>query len=170
MMSVPPARSAPWPLRPRFLAAAGLLASVAALVLLRLRAPTNVALIPECPTHSVLGVYCPGCGSLRATHHALHGRLGDAIAHNPVLLAIGVPAALAMGAILVVALVRGRWPALPALPGWLAALLAILVIGFGVLRNVPLAALDLLRPPALGGAAVEGHPGPPDPASASSLS
>jgi hypothetical protein len=39
-------------------------------------------MIPPCPTHWLTGLYCPGCGSLRATHHLLQGDLLTALRFN----------------------------------------------------------------------------------------
>ena len=34
------------------------------------------------------GLYCPGCGSTRALYALLHGRPGEALAMNPLLLVV----------------------------------------------------------------------------------
>jgi len=34
--------------------------------------PINNFLFPKCPLYATTGVYCPGCGSQRATHSLLH--------------------------------------------------------------------------------------------------
>lgn len=45
-----------------------------------------------CPLHAVTGLYCPGCGTLRALHDILHGDVVGALGHNaltiPVLAAL----------------------------------------------------------------------------------
>lgn len=34
--------------------------------------PSNVNFFPKCPLYLTTGIYCPGCGSQRATHHLLN--------------------------------------------------------------------------------------------------
>lgn len=119
-------------------------AAGAALAVLALVDPARPGVYPACPVFAVTGLYCPGCGSLRAIHRALHGDLAGAWAANK-LLVIG---ALPLGAALVNdgwrwasgrALVEGiRLPR-----AGVYALVAILV-GFAVLRNIP--ALAVLAP------------------------
>jgi len=51
---------------------------------------------PRCPLNLLTGLYCPGCGSQRATHALLHGHLGQAASLN--LLAVLSLPLLALGA------------------------------------------------------------------------
>ena len=51
-----------------------------------------------CPTFTLTGLYCPGCGSTRAVHHLLHGRWGQAFSANALLL-VGVPAIALLAAV-----------------------------------------------------------------------
>lgn len=44
--------------------------------------PSHVDLFPKCPFHSLTGYHCPGCGSQRAIHALLHGRIVEAIHYN----------------------------------------------------------------------------------------
>ncbi len=105
-----------------------------------------------CPTRRIAGVYCPGCGSLRATHQLLHGHPALAWRFNPLLVAVGVPCAW-MAFSCIATLVTGR-PGLSLVarspPTWLLWSAASLLIGWGVIRNIPLAALDWTRPPVPG--------------------
>lgn len=34
--------------------------------------PSEVDFLPKCPLYVTTGIYCPGCGSQRATHHLLN--------------------------------------------------------------------------------------------------
>jgi hypothetical protein len=45
--------------------------------------PAKSAFYAPCPFHVLTGLYCPGCGSLRALHHLLHGDLAVAFEFNP---------------------------------------------------------------------------------------
>jgi len=103
--------------------------------------------IPTCPTYRFMGFYCPGCGSMRATHLLLNGQFGLAWMHNPLMLLMGVP--LAVGFIieqLMIVSVGKRLLVLPrsAFLAW-AALLVLL--GFALARNLPGSLGESLRPP-----------------------
>lgn len=65
--------------------------------------------LPLCPTATVFGVPCPGCGLTRATLRLFHGDLGGALALHPLA------------------------PALAPLVAWLAAKAALGYLGFGAL-------------------------------------
>lgn len=87
---------------------------------------------PRCPFKWLTGWDCPGCGSTRALHSLLHGRIGEALEFNAALVA-GVPLAVA-------ALVADRTGG-PRLrrallsPAAVAAVLA-LAIGWTLFRNL----------------------------------
>lgn len=125
-----------------------LILCASALALLRWNHPHNVSAIPECPSQSIAGVYCPGCGSLRATHHLLNGRVSDSLAQNPLTLLVGVPTA-ALGLIVLACWARER-----PLPAWLASRGAswtlvgagAILLLFGVVRNIDASWADPLRP------------------------
>jgi hypothetical protein len=74
------------------------------LVYLYLVAPSP-STTPPCPTRWLLGLPCPGCGSLRAVHHLLHLRFARAFALNP-LATLALP-------FVAVALIRPRRPDRP---------------------------------------------------------
>lgn len=48
--------------------------------------PTNYDFFPDCPFHSISGLYCPGCGSQRAIHDIFHLNILEAINHNALLI------------------------------------------------------------------------------------
>lgn len=98
--------------------------------------PNEPGHYPTCPFLATTGLYCPGCGSMRATHDLLHGDLMGALARNP-LAVLAVP-------YLVLALLTWvlRSFGLPAprstsLPPWALWTLLAVVLAFGVLRNLP---------------------------------
>jgi hypothetical protein len=109
-------------------------AAAAALALWRLD-PAGSSLFPRCPSRALLGVHCPGCGALRATHHLLHGDLAAAFRMNPLLVALAP--LLAVG--LLQDVFPRLWPRLRAerAPAWRMVALWGIVLGYGVLRNVP---------------------------------
>jgi Protein of unknown function (DUF2752) len=117
-------------------------------VLLRLLDPAHSLVFPPCPLHYFTGLYCPGCGSLRAMHALLHGDLRQALAMNS-LTVILLPF---IGYGLISEIYRHLWgrpivgTRLPA--NWIWALFAVIVL-FGIARNLPFHPFDLLAPGAL---------------------
>jgi hypothetical protein len=101
-----------------------------------------------CPFHYCTGFYCPGCGSSRAVHQLLHGHALAALQLNP-LTVIMLPALLIVFVINSIAACRGstaHWHR----PRWMPAhwpwALVVLIIGFGVLRNIPYWPFTILAP------------------------
>jgi Protein of unknown function (DUF2752) len=92
--------------------------------------------LPPCPTKALLGINCPGCGSLRMIYSLLHGELGAAVHYNVVAL-IALP-------LLVTAFVTwtvGRWSG-RTVRSWQhwrwAPAIALVVFGsWFVVRNIP---------------------------------
>lgn len=90
---------------------------------------------PVCPTRALAGLTCPGCGTLRALHDALHGRLASAFALNA-LAVVCTPLLFWWLADQIWHAVRGarlpRWNMPPAV-AWGA--LAVVIL-WGVVRSV----------------------------------
>jgi len=115
--------------------------------------PARPGPYPICLFHALTGLYCPGCGSLRALHQLLHGHFIAAVRFNP-LMVLSLPfVAYGMASYVL------RWAGLPALPGgriwarlvaraggWWGWALVALIVAFGVLRNVPAWPFRLLAP------------------------
>jgi hypothetical protein len=100
--------------------------------------PAGSSVLPRCPSFVLSDYHCPGCGSLRATHALLHGRVTAAIGHNVLYIAC-LPFVVAGLLLQGVQAFRGQ-PA-PALatrvrPVWLYAL-AGLVLSYWIARNLP---------------------------------
>ena len=94
--------------------------------------------LPVCPTKALLGIDCPGCGSLRMMYSLMHGDLLAAARFN----ALGLVAAV----LLVWAYVawtygrlKGRRIASWQHHRWSAAVTLFLVLAWFVLRNIPFA-------------------------------
>lgn len=51
--------------------------------------PTQVQFFPKCPLYSYTGIYCPGCGSQRATHQLLNFNFFGVL-HQNLLYVIGL--------------------------------------------------------------------------------
>lgn len=89
---------------------------------------------PACMFHSLTGLSCPGCGSQRAIHHLLHGRLVQALAMNA-LLVVSIPILLSFA-------IRPKWAHKP----WVAWTFFAVVVTFWITRNIPLWPFNLLAP------------------------
>lgn len=107
--------------------------------------PMGSRVFPPCPTWAVLGVYCPGCGSLRALHQLLHGHLPAALRLNP-LMVLSIPFLAWSLLRYTVSELTGRPLRTVFLPkGWILALFGLIVL-YGVVRNIPVYPFDLLAP------------------------
>jgi hypothetical protein len=60
---------------------------LAFLIVLRASDPATSGLFAPCPFRALTGWLCPGCGTLRALHALLHGRVLTALRLNPVMIA-----------------------------------------------------------------------------------
>ena len=116
---------------------------VTVLVLVYRCDPTTSGFYPPCPFHALTGLYCPGCGSLRALHQLAHGDLGAAFGLN-VLMVLSAPflayAFVAQG------LSALGWRLLPRpfLPAWVIWSLLGVIVAYWVLRNVPVYPFSVL--------------------------
>ncbi|WP_317164269.1 DUF2752 domain-containing protein [Sphingobacterium luzhongxinii] len=50
--------------------------------------PLESVFFPRCPTKTITGLDCPGCGMQRAAHHLLNGEIQLAFIQNPLLFAL----------------------------------------------------------------------------------
>lgn len=124
--------------------AAPALAAAAAAVLFRFD-PMQVDFYPRCPLFVLTGLYCPGCGALRAGHALLHGDVAAALGFN-VLFVLALPVFGYLAVSRLRELLTGRpLPTrfLPASGIW--TILGVLV-GFAVLRNLPYEPFVVLAP------------------------
>jgi hypothetical protein len=138
----------------RFAPLAGGCALAAAAVLVTVYDPSSGgSLFPPCAFHTATGLWCPGCGLTRATHHLLHGDIVGALSSNVftpfALIAIiaawwawvrrsfGLP--LDRPTAWVVASIRSA-------PRWASISLLVLVVVYAVVRNIPAAPFDALAP------------------------
>ena len=118
---------------------------LAGAALLRFVDPARTTLVPPCPFHLATGLYCPGCGSLRALHHLAGGDLLGAIGLNALAVLL-VPVLLwHLASRIAQAGSRHRLPSVldAALAG--RVVLASVVV-FWVLRNLPFLPFRLLAP------------------------
>lgn len=95
-----------------------------------------------CPIRGVTGWWCPGCGGLRAVHDLAHLDLTAAWGMNP-LVVVAVPVLVALWARWLVLTWRGKPTGVLGVRG--AVMLAVILVGFAVARNLP-ALAPLLAP------------------------
>ncbi len=131
----------------RLVALLCLLVIGAALALIASKDPRDHGLGVLCPSRRLFGIYCPGCGSTRATFDLLCGNVGSAWRCNPAMVALGIPVLSWFVVTTMLELLFGIRVRL-FLPRAVGIALAAVLIGYGVARNVPLDALDWARPPA----------------------
>lgn len=134
-------------LRARLLAFAIVATTTAALLYLRFFNPAEpgTSLYPSCPFHTLTGLNCPGCGTLRGLHQLTHGHLLTALNYN-VLMVLSLPFFGYTFVSYALVAVRGRGLPKPFIrPVFLKAILWI-YIAFWILRNIPVYPFTLLSP------------------------
>ena len=111
------------------------LTAVAACTYAVINDPNQSSAYPQCPFKAMTGLDCPGCGLTRGVYSLLHGRALEALDHNILLLLI-VPIFVYMYAVYVARAFGWELPALR-FPRWFAPVLAVFVLAYWVVRNVP---------------------------------
>lgn len=91
--------------------------------------------MPGCLFREWTGIECPGCGMTRATKATLHGRIGEAFAYNPVGMVL-FPIGFLVCGLKAFAWARGAPPFQLHLGRWGATIIAVVVIGWWILRNL----------------------------------
>ena len=120
-------------------------AGVAAAAVLYCFRPGVVNIYPPCPFHTLTGLHCPGCGTLRALHALLHGKVVTALRLNP-LTVLAIPFLAYAFAVQAFAAAAGRPPPVIRRWRWLIWALLGIVLAFWVLRNLPFHPFILLAP------------------------
>ena len=90
--------------------------------------------LPKCMFHQMTGLYCPGCGATRALSAMLHGDMKASL-HNNLLL-------FPLLALIAVLIVKPQ----TSLKRPFAITIAAVVLGFTILRNIPVAPFTYLAP------------------------
>lgn len=145
MVGVTSAIVAPVRVRALLAPAAAAAAACAGCALVLLGDPTTPGgPLPVCPTKALLGIACPGCGSMRMVYSLLHGDVAAAARYNAVAL-VAVP-------LLVLAWTTwtaGRWRGRPVYSWqhWRWAPMVVLVVTavWFVVRNIPVEPFRSLR-------------------------
>lgn len=101
----------------------------------------------SCPSKTLLGLNCPGCGSQRLIHNLLHLNFGEAFRYNPLLFILS-PFVLYILGTMVSNLFFGTKIRMKILyQNWFVYLLFGTIILYGILRNLPWYPFTLLAPP-----------------------
>lgn len=129
----------------RVSAAVGVLAMAGGSAAIAYFDPAKANFFPVCPLYSLTGLACPGCGLTRGFHALFHGDIIPALDFN-LLLPVWVVIFGYVWISLLVLAVRGR-----ALPMWMTSpkflwAFMIVLLTFGVLRNIPVWPLTILFP------------------------
>lgn len=103
--------------------------------------------LPPCPSLWLTGLFCPGCGTTRALHALLHGDLPGALAMNP-LMVVSLPPVAVLLAHELQLLPKAMAPLARHLGN--ARVWAVVLIGYGVLRNLPWPPFSWLAPGGFG--------------------
>lgn len=116
---------------------AGVLTVAAATVALHVRDPHVTHSWGVCPLYAATGLYCPGCGGLRAVNDLTNGHVAAAASSN-LLLVLAIPFAL----VAFVRVSQGAWTGqpvrvVPTVPPAVRVGLVVLVVAFTLARNLP---------------------------------
>ena len=107
--------------------------------------PSEVNFFPKCPLYLTTGIYCPGCGSQRATHHLLNFNFIGVLQQN-ILYMLGL---VLLGYHLTITSLnlifkKNLYNYLyhPKTP----IFLLIIIVVFWILRNIPYYPFNILAP------------------------
>lgn len=98
---------------------------------------------PTCLLKSLTGLDCPGCGGTRAMHSLLHGDLAGAADHNVIVFLVAP-----VMAYMLVAYALSQFDVhlpIPRLRPWMSWIVILGLIGFSVVRNIPVSPFTYLR-------------------------
>jgi len=129
----------------RLVAAGGASAILAGVGFVAYFDPTRVHFFPVCPIYALTGFACPGCGLTRGFHALFHGDIPTAL-HFNVLIPIWTLIFAGSLVSLLLYAVRGRGLSINKLSPHLLWVFMIVLLTFGVLRNIPAYPFTLLFP------------------------
>ncbi len=108
--------------------------------------PVENILFPKCPLYATTGIYCPGCGSQRATHALLHLDIAGVLRSNVLFLpAVVVVLQHVFARFMRNYMQKPQYKSLLDNPKAAWIVLAVVIIFF-VLRNIPFAPFSYLAP------------------------
>lgn len=130
----------------RLTAAVLILAAVILFIVLYIYAESRCGISIPCPIYRFTGLYCPGCGSGRAFHEFFRGHIAAAFRQNPAFMILAPAAVLYFTVRLIDYVISGRNRIDKYIPDKLLIGIFIILIIFGVLRNIPIDVFNCLRP------------------------
>jgi len=91
---------------------------------------------PVCIWNRLTGLYCPGCGTLRAFTALAHFDFGSAFSYNPFLFLLVLPITVYLCTIYIIRAISGRW--VPSLLSSHKSVIpvAAIITGVWIFRNV----------------------------------
>ena len=129
----------------RAIAATGASGILAASAVVWYYDPTKAGFFPVCPLYALTGLACPGCGLTRGFHALLHGDVIGALDFNALLPLFAITIAYGFAAMAHFA-IRGRGLRFTLLNPTFLWTFLVLLIGFGVIRNLPWYPFTILFP------------------------
>ena len=103
----------------------------------------------SCVFHEVTGLYCPGCGAGRACYSILHGQFLEAFCYNPLMTVLLPLIGLYIAARMVDWVVTGGNHIDRKINVKFLTWVLVIVVVYGVLRNIPVFPFTLLAPEGL---------------------
>lgn len=117
---------------------------IAGLAVLYFFNPIEYAFYPACQFYKLTHLHCPGCGSLRAMHQLTHGHFIAAFLSNPLLIAsIPIFAWIGFRKLRLSPDHSANQTLIKPAAVWT---MLVIVIVFGILRNLPFAAFSWMSP------------------------
>lgn len=107
--------------------------------------PTTSGFFPTCPLYALTGLACPGCGLTRGFHALFHGDVLAALDYNALLPFFTLLIGFGFVSMVYFALRGKQTPVRLLHPNALWVFL-VLMLAFGVVRNVPLYPFSVLFP------------------------
>ena len=129
----------------RMLAAAGASGMAAGATAVWYFDPTRAGFFPVCPLYSLTGFACPGCGLTRGFHALFHGDILTALDYNALLPFFFLLIGFGFVSLVVFALKGRRLSLNPLHPNALWVFFVLLLV-FGVTRNLPWYPFTVLFP------------------------
>jgi hypothetical protein len=116
--------------------------------------PNHHAVYPQCILYNTTGIYCAGCGATRALYALVHGRVLEALHDNALFIATLPLLLYVIGNYTAASWRLNAWKALPVDSRMVVQrglAFAVVMALFMLLRNLPGAPFDWLKPIAAGG-------------------
>lgn len=107
--------------------------------------PSTSGVYPPSPFRALTGLYCPGCGTLRALHHLLHGHIITAFGLNPLMM-LALPYLIySYISYSAPVILEREIPQIFIKANWIWLILKV-ILAYWVLRNIPFAPFSWLAP------------------------